>query len=270
MARIGLKFPVAATISGYGTDGMPTYNTGFVIGKVVSAEKSIESNDNPLYGDDAVAENDTSFASGSVKLGVTDFGEGYSDSLQIQGKLLGQTVTAITGGGFSIRRSALSTAPYVGFGFYKTKKHNNKFVYEATWLYKVIFKTPSESTNTKGSSIEWQTPEIEGSIMAVEGFDNDTYEDTAIFETEAAAKSWLCGKAGIMLLTDKTALNAKIAEIEALDSEDYTSASWGRLCVVKADVDKSVTKTYMTQAEATTIIQALTSAKSKLVERSAS
>ena len=60
MAKIGLKFPVAAVINGYGADGKPTYNQGFIIGKAISAEKSIESNDNQLYGDDAIAESDTS------------------------------------------------------------------------------------------------------------------------------------------------------------------------------------------------------------------
>lgn len=269
MAKIGIKFPVFAPISSYGSDGMPVYNGGFVIGKAITAEKSIESNDNPLYADDAVAENDTSFASGSIKLGVADFGRDYADSLQVQGKLLGQTVTELTGGGFSIRRSALTSAPYGGFGFYKTKKHNGKIVYEATWLYKVIFKTPSESTNTKGSSIEWQTPEIEGTIMAVDGFDNDTYEDTAIFETETAAKSWLCGRASLEPNADRTLLNATIAAVDELDPEVYTSASWAALWVIKKEVDATVTKTYMSYSEVNALNAKLSGAKNQLTQRSA-
>lgn len=268
MAKIGLKFPVAAVINGYGADGKPTYNQGFIIGKAISAEKSIESNDNQLYGDDAIAESDTSFAGGSVKLGVTDFGDNYNESLQIQGKLLGQAVTTVEGGGYRIRRSALTVAPYVGFGFYKTKKHKNKLVYEATWLYKTVFKTPSESTTTKGKSIEWQTPEIEGTVMAVEGFDNDTYEDTALFETEVAARSWLCEKIHINLLTDRTALDSKLAEVEALNPENYTSASWGSFAIIEDDIEKYYLKSYLTQNDAQYIIQALTNGMSHLVERS--
>ena len=177
MAKIGLKFPVASPITGYTASGMPIYSTGFIVGKAITAEKSIESNDNPLYADDAVAENDTSFAGGTIKLGVSDFGADYKDGLQVQAKMLGHT---IIDSGSGIRRSALDIAPYLGFGFYKTKKQNGKFVYEATWLYKTIFKIPSESTTTKGKSIEWQTPEIEGTIMAVEGYEGDAYEDTEV------------------------------------------------------------------------------------------
>ena len=80
MAKIGLKCPVAAQITGYDSaTGAPTYGNGFIIGKAVTAEKTIESNSNPLYGDDAIAENDSSFASGTIKLGVTDFGNDYAD-----------------------------------------------------------------------------------------------------------------------------------------------------------------------------------------------
>ena len=93
MAKIGLKCPVAAQITGYDSaTGAPTYGNGFIIGKAVTAEKTIESNSNPLYGDDAIAENDSSFASGTIKLGVTDFGNDYADGLQVQAKMLGYCI----------------------------------------------------------------------------------------------------------------------------------------------------------------------------------
>ena len=45
MAKIGLKCPVAAQITGYDSaTGAPTYGNGFIIGKAVTAEKTIESN----------------------------------------------------------------------------------------------------------------------------------------------------------------------------------------------------------------------------------
>ena len=105
--------------------------------------------------------------------------------------------------------------------------------------------------------------------MAVEGFDNDTYEDTALFETEAAARSWLCEKIHINLLTDRTALDSKLAEVEALNPEDYTSASWGSFAIIEDDIEKYYLKSYLTQNDAQYIIQALTNGISHLVERSA-
>lgn len=269
MAKIGLKCPVAAQITGYdSTTGAPTYGNGFIIGKAVLAEKTIESNSNPLYGDDSIAENDSSFASGTIKLGVTDFGNDYADGLQVQAKILGNVVTSVTGGGYSIRRASGQSAPYLGFGFYKTKMHNGQRIYEATWLYKTQFKTPSDSTNTKGQSIEWQTPEIEGTVMAVEGFDGDTYEDTAIFETEAAARSWLQKHAMVDISTaDKSALVALLDEIEELDPETYTSASWGGLYHVFKETEKAAQKTFMGASEINTLRNALMVQKGKLITR---
>ena len=271
MAKIGLKCPVAAPITGYdSTSGIPTYGNGFIIGKAVTAEKTIESNSNPLYGDDAIAENDSSFASGTIKLGVTDFGNDYADGLQVQAKMLGNVVTSVTGGGYSIRRASGQSAPYLGFGFYKTKMHNGQRIYEATWLYKTQFKTPSDTTNTKGQSIEWQTPEIEGTVMVVEGFDGDTYEDTAVFTTEGAAKSWLFAKARIIPEADRTQLNTKITEISELDPEEYTSASWAVLCMKLTEAQTASQKTYMSQSEANALYAGLQTAYVALKERSAS
>lgn len=266
MAKIGLKFPVASPITGYSKDGMPIYGTGFIIGKAVSAEKSVECNDNQLPGDDAIAESDTSFASGGIKLGVTDFGSDYLDSLQVQAKMLGHTVVD----GKTIQRGALDIAPYLGFGYYKTKIQNNKRYYEATWLYKSVFKVPSESTNTKGKSIEWQTPEIEGSFMAVEGYGNDNYEDTEVFETEQEARSWLINKSHCESLGDMSSLTALITEYKAFSPETYTSASWGVFYAKLTKVSETVSaKSYMGTGEISYWTSQLTNANANLIERSA-
>lgn len=199
MPRIGLKYPVAAVIKKEEYGEFPEYDNGFVIGKAISANKSISSNDNPLYGDDAIAENDTSFSEGTIDLGVTDFGTDAKTSLEIQAKLLGHT--AVTNEEDEtpvqvIRKKAGDDAPNVGLGYYKTKKIGNVISYEATLLYKVKFQLPSEETNTKGQSIEWQTPSITGRIMTLEGMEG-TYEDTAVFKTEAECRDWLNAKLNI-------------------------------------------------------------------------
>lgn len=199
MAKIGLKYPVAAIISAEPDGAEPTYGTGFVIGKAVSANKSITSNDNPLYGDDAIAENDTSFSEGTIELGVTDFGTDTEDTLEIQARLLGHTIVdegTVQNPLKVIKKKASDNAPYVGLGYYKTKKLNNVQMYEATLLYKVKFQLPSEETTTKGQNIEWQTPSITGRITTLPNF-NDAYEATAIFATEAECKTWLNTKLNI-------------------------------------------------------------------------
>jgi phi13 family phage major tail protein len=72
MAKIGLKHVVAAKATDNGTDAI-TYSDGMVLAKAVSANVSIETNDVKLYADDAVAESDNSFSSGTVTAGLDDF-----------------------------------------------------------------------------------------------------------------------------------------------------------------------------------------------------
>lgn len=199
MAKIGLKCPVAAPITAENSGAAPTYGTGFIIGRAVAANKTINSNDNPLYADDAIAEMDTSFSNGTLEVTVSDFGTDSSDSLTIQANLLGHTV--VTEGTSPdtiqvLRKKSGDVAPYLGFGYYKTKKLNGVLMYEATLLYKVQFQLPSENSNTKGENIEWQTPTMTCRIMTLPDWDN-TYEETAIFDTESACRTWLFGKLNI-------------------------------------------------------------------------
>ena len=67
MAKIGLKYPV---YKGATTQG--------VIAKAIQADISITVNDVKLYADDAIAESDKSFRSGTLTLGVDDL----SDAVQ--------------------------------------------------------------------------------------------------------------------------------------------------------------------------------------------
>jgi phi13 family phage major tail protein len=50
----------------------------------------------------------------------------------------------------------------VAIGF-RAKKSNGKYRY--VWLYRVKFATPSTSLATKGDSITFSTPTIEGTVM---------------------------------------------------------------------------------------------------------
>lgn len=174
MATIGLKYPVYKGETSQG-----------VIGKAIQADISIEVNDVKLYADDAIAESDKSFSSGTITLGIDDL----SDTIQTD--LLGHAVDAETD---EIIAKGTDDSPYVGIGFYGTKKVGGVRKYRAIWLPKVQFAEPADTNATKGEIIEFQTPTLEGTIM----LDDDgawKYEQT--FTTEAEAKTYLENKAGI-------------------------------------------------------------------------
>lgn len=266
MATIGLIHPVASAITEENYGYTPTYGTGFRVGKAVQADISIDTSDNALYGDDAIAEDDSNFTSGTLTLGVTDFGMTADDNLNVQAALLGNTVT--TENGVKVLRSgANDVAPYVGFGFFKTKQINNDRYYEATWLYKVKFREPSESATTKGKQIQWQTPSITGNIMIVEGMSKDTWKDKALFTTEGQAITWLHTHANISDSVSKTALGTSITSAEALDPETYTSASWADVNLALIAAKAVYANQYAGQSDVDAAKTALDNAVAALVER---
>lgn len=247
MAKIGLRYLVGAEIDTQEMGVAPTYKTGFKIGKMLSAELSVEVADNPLYADDGVAETDKSFTSGTITLGIDDFGNNPTEGQEIQQNLLGQKIVEV-GGVNVIRSSGQTTAPNVGIGYIMVKKLRGVRHYVATWLYKVQFGAPSESSTTKGESIEWQTPELEGTIMAVEDFDDDTYRDKATFSTLEEAMAWINGMANMAGAVDKATLATTIETAEGKEAETYTSASYADMFVALLGAKNINGNQYATQA----------------------
>ena len=151
MATIGLDKLYYAPIT-EGTSGDETYGTPIQLAKAISAELSIELNEATLFADDGQAEAVKEFKSGTISLGVDDIGSAVAAAL------VGATVDA---NGVLISRSE-DSAPYVAIGF-RAKKANGKYKY--FWLYRVLFGVPAASLATKGDSITFSTPTIEGTIF---------------------------------------------------------------------------------------------------------
>ena len=72
MAFVGMLHPVAATIATEAEGAAITYNAGMVIGKAIQGNVTWNRPDNPLYADDATAEDDNGLTGGSIELGVDD------------------------------------------------------------------------------------------------------------------------------------------------------------------------------------------------------
>lgn len=144
MAKIGLKYPVYKGA---------TSNTG-VLGKAITADITIEQNNAILYADDAIAESDFSFKSGTITFGLDEM----TDTIQTE--LLGHTVASS-----ETTAAATDQPPYVGLGFYAPKLVAGVKKYRAIFIPKIRFKEPSESDKTKGEATEFGTYTIEGTIL---------------------------------------------------------------------------------------------------------
>ena len=196
MATIGLSKPYYAIYAEAG--GVVSYSDGAVMGKATEANISIETTeDNNLYGDNGLAETDRRFANGTLTLSTTDL------SQEVSKAILGLTEQAITGvdgvTDTSVKELVYDDAqvtPYLGVGFIIKKKVNGVYKWRGVVLPKVMFSVPEDAATTQGESIEWQTPELTGTIMRDDSATH-VWKKEATFTTEAQAEAYIKARLGI-------------------------------------------------------------------------
>ena len=151
MATIGLDKLYYATIT-YDENGEEIYGTPTQLAKAISAELSVELAEATLYADDGAAEIVKEFKNGTISLGVDDIGS--------------TTAAALTGVTVDKNNVVVSNSEDggdpVAVGF-RAKKSNGKYKYY--WLYRVKFGIPATNLATKGDSITFSTPTIEGTVL---------------------------------------------------------------------------------------------------------
>lgn len=151
MATIGLDKLFYAKIT-EDDAGDETYGTPVQLAKAMNADLSVELAEATLYADDGASEIVKEFKNGTLSLGVDDIGASVASDLT--GATIdanGVVVSASEDGGESVA---------VGF---RAKKSNGKYKYY--WLYRVKFGIPATNLATKGDSITFSTPTIEGTIL---------------------------------------------------------------------------------------------------------
>ena len=151
MATIGLSDLYYAPITESAT-GIETYGTPTKMAKAIQANLSIDISEAMLFADDSAQESVREFQSGTLSLGVDDI------TPEVAAVLLGAGVDE---NGVLISSSE-DVGPPVAVGF-RARRANGKF--KMFWLYRVLFGTPSTSLQTKGDSVTFQTPTVEGVIM---------------------------------------------------------------------------------------------------------
>lgn len=149
MARIGLKNFKYSVL-----DENDAVTTPKVLGKAIDCKVALELNSAELYADDNLAESDYSFKKGTVTLTVDD------DDDTIFAEILGHTITQ----GEMVRKDT-DTPPYIAMGRILTKVVEGTYKYKVEFLSKVKFKDSMPDETTKGDTISYATPSIEGTVM---------------------------------------------------------------------------------------------------------
>lgn len=172
---IGLKDLYYSVIT-EGTEGAEVYGEPKKMAGAMTADLSVKTADGALYVDDMLAQSDSEFANGELKLGVDDLEPAVA--AEVSGATVDKNGVVWSGGE--------DNPPYIAVGF-RAKKSGGKYRY--IWLLKCRAKIPAEKYETKGESIKYQTPEIILTFMRRKK-DGNWKADFVGKETDTAAKTW--------------------------------------------------------------------------------
>ncbi len=130
-------------------DGNEAYGKPSILAKAIKADLSIELAEAVLYADDCASIAVKDFKSGKLTLGIDDIGVATAQDL---------TGAVVDDNGVLVSVTERDGS-LVAIGF-RAKKPDGK--YRHFWLYRVKFGIPSTNLETKGDSISFQTPSVEG------------------------------------------------------------------------------------------------------------
>lgn len=183
--NVGMMYPVFAPIASHTDGSMPAYGTGVVIQEARNCTISKTYNNNPLYGDDRIVDDDN----GLQELTASFEPTGLSDSDRVL--LFGEEEMSV--GGLTCQVESDNATPYGGFGYIRKMRDNGVKKFEAWVILKIKFQEESQSTSTKEGSISWGTPTLNGRAAGIyiDSTESLRWRVHETFETMAAAKSWL-------------------------------------------------------------------------------
>lgn len=181
-----------------------------MMGKAVAATFTPNTpEENPLYANNAIAENDTSSGSGGSLALTLD-----RMTLEVAADLYGATVKDVsvqvdekTVAGKEIEFYGLETSAPVGAAYIKLHQEDGVQRHEVMFYREGTFTRPPDSAQTMGKSVEWQTPEITGNIMGMQGDGSESWYRNSSWTNQEAAIAY------IYQLFGETASEETIAEI---------------------------------------------------------
>ena len=188
MARpnVGMMYPVFAPLESHTDGSMPVYGAGVVIQEARNCTITKTYNENPLYGDDRIVDDDNGLQALTASFEPTGLSD--ADRVLLFGEKVAQVTTGVTG-----QWEGDNATPYGGFGYIRKMRDNGTKKFEAWIILKIKFTEESQTTATKEQQITWNTPTLNGRAAAVDidGSGKQAFRVHASFETLSAAKSWL-------------------------------------------------------------------------------
>lgn len=156
---------------------------GVVLGKLVSANLTVNLASGELYADDSLAEQLSEFSSGSIAMETDDMTD--QNAQEIYGCSVSDGLVTYNTG---------DTAPRGCLGYYKVLMRGGVKYYKAFFYPRVRAALGNDNAQTKGSSITFQAVATTFTVFADDGGD---WRETKLFTDAASAKAWVETKTAI-------------------------------------------------------------------------
>ena len=174
MAEFGAKYPCFKRVDA---------DHGIVLGKLVAANLTVNLASGELYADDALDEQLSEFASGSLAMETNDLTD--DNAAELYG-------CDVTDG--NVTYNVGDTAPSGALAYYKSLMRNKAKYYKVIYHPSVRAALGNDNAQTKGSSITFATTATTFTVMAD---DNGDWRKTKTFDNEAAARAYIDNLCGI-------------------------------------------------------------------------
>ena len=158
-------------------------STGVVVGKLIAADLTVNLASGTVEADDALAEQLSEFASGSISMETDDMVD------EVASEIYGCTVKEK-----EVVYNKDDTAPMGELAYFKRLLRNGTKTYKGYYYPSVRAALGNDSAKTKGSNITFTTTSTTFTVFADE---NGDWRKTIICDTVEAVKEWINGKCAI-------------------------------------------------------------------------
>lgn len=181
MAYIGIARPVIAIYSE--ESDKVKYSGGIRFGKAIKVEIDPQYEDVSDYGEINDTDEEQEFAYADISLNTDEIPEDAEPMMFGHEERDQKTVSALS-----------DRSRYVGLGVRVRQVKSGQIKYLGIWIHKAKFTEGSSSHETKGDSMNYQTPTTPGKAIPDM---NGEWRTKKLFNTAEEADAWIDGIAGI-------------------------------------------------------------------------
>lgn len=189
MAKYDLRYIQCAKY--VNTDGVITFENKQKVGDAMTANIELRFAEGRLYAESMLAECIRKCTGGTISLGVKYIKEAAQ---KLMFGLTEKTRSVTPQGGTATQVKSLVTkrstvGAYVGVSFYTPALYEGVEKYDCIFVGKCMFGEPSETNQTAGENIQFQTPVTNGEFLADDS-ENGQIKEVCTVDSEALARAW--------------------------------------------------------------------------------